>query len=299
MKTIYILILFILSFFLSSCELNNCSESYDFKFAFLTDIHVQPEQNAIEGFKQAIDTVNKLNPNFVVTGGDLIMDALEQDYSRSDSLYNIYSEIAKHFDMPVYNTLGNHEIFGWFNPERIENTHKEYGKKMYENRIGKKRYYTFSEGGWRFYIFDSVQQKDKNHYYGFIDSSQIEWIKEDLKHIGKTIPIAIITHIPLVTVWTQLKHGAEEANSPSVIITNAQEVLELFKEHNLKLVLQGHLHFYENIEVNGIHFITGGAVSSKWWEGTNNGLEEGFLMVYVKGENCKVKYIDYGWEVGE
>ena len=62
----------------------------NFTFVFMTDIHLQPERNAIEGFNQAIDSVNKLNPDFVITGGDLIMDALGQSFERSDSLYNFY-----------------------------------------------------------------------------------------------------------------------------------------------------------------------------------------------------------------
>ena len=49
-----------------------------FSFAFLTDIHLQPEKHAVEGFRLAIDTINKLNPDFVLTGGDLVMDVLDQ-----------------------------------------------------------------------------------------------------------------------------------------------------------------------------------------------------------------------------
>ena len=48
----------------------------DFTFVFMTDIHLSPEKSAPVGFQQAIDTVNRLNPAFVITGGDLIMDAL-------------------------------------------------------------------------------------------------------------------------------------------------------------------------------------------------------------------------------
>jgi len=88
-------------------------------------------------------------------------------------------------------------------------------------------------------------------------------------------------------------------NIPRSVVSNSKEVLELFKGHNLKLVLQGHLHFYEDIYVEGIHFITGGAVCSAWWTGKFNGLEEGFLRIDVKGDDFSTEYIDYGWEVPE
>lgn len=41
----------------------------EFSFAFMTDIHVQPENNAEAGFRAAITKVNELNPEFVITGG--------------------------------------------------------------------------------------------------------------------------------------------------------------------------------------------------------------------------------------
>ena len=80
----------------------------EFSFAFLTDIHLQPEKEAVTGFRQAIDTVNKLNPDFVITGGDLVMDVLDQTYGRADSLFTLYKEVSSEFNMPVYNAVGNH-----------------------------------------------------------------------------------------------------------------------------------------------------------------------------------------------
>ena len=68
-------------------------------------------------------------------------------------------------------------------------------------------------------------------------------------------------------------------------------------DHNLKLVLQGHLHYLEDIKVNGVNFITVGAVSARWWNGPNHGVEEGFLMISTEGDDFDYEYIDYGWEV--
>ena len=78
----------------------------------MTDIHLTQQRNAVPGFLQAINTINGLHPDFVITGGDLIMDALGQRYSAADSLYNLYTDTAGNLTMPVYNTMGNHEIYG-------------------------------------------------------------------------------------------------------------------------------------------------------------------------------------------
>ena len=66
------LLLVIIIFFISACT----KRSDSFRFAFMTDIHLQQELRAEEGFAKAIAKVNDLNAEFVITGGDLIMDAL-------------------------------------------------------------------------------------------------------------------------------------------------------------------------------------------------------------------------------
>jgi Icc-related predicted phosphoesterase len=270
-------------------------QDYDFSFVFMIDIHLRPERGAVEGFRKAIKTVNNLAPDFVIAGGDLIMDAIEQPYERADSLYNLYIETSKEFKMPVYNTLGNHEIFGLYETSGVDPTHPEYGKKMYLNRIGK-RYYSFDHKGWHFMVLDSVGETEDRKYKGVIDSAQMEWIKDDLAEVDRDVPIVISVHIPFITVATQLKSGPLSAIEENQVVTNSKETLNLFRDHNLKLVLQGHLHFLEDVYVNGIHFITGGAVCAAWWKGPNDGLEEGYIVVYVKGKEFDWEYIDYGWD---
>jgi hypothetical protein len=178
----------------------------------------------------------------------------------------------------------------------VDPDHPEYGKKMFDKRIGK-TYYSFDYKGWHFLILDSVAAVNRERYVGKIPEEQVEWIKRDLEKTGKNTPIVLSTHIPFITSMTQVYSGSLEANDDFIVIVNSKEVLELFNGHNLKLVLQGHLHFLEAIYVRGIHFITAGAVCGKWWEGPNKETEEGFVLVKVKGENLEWDYIDYGWDV--
>ena len=226
------------------------------------------------------------------------MDALAQTEGRADTLYNLYLEAIKEIDMPIYNTIGNHELFGIYEKSGIDPSHEFYGDKMFANRIGEK-HYAFNHKGWRFYILDAIDETEERTYYGHIDQEQMDWLKQDLNSVDKNTPIAISVHIPFITVQTQLLQGPLAPNGPGSVITNGQEVLELFKDFNLKLVLQGHLHFLEDIYAQGIHFITGGAVSAAWWNGPRNGMEEGFLLVKVSDDELTWDYIDFGWEVEE
>ena len=285
---------------LGACNTQSSKETIKaedgFSFAFLTDIHLQPEKNAVAGFRQAIDTVNKLNPDFVITGGDLVMDALDQTHGRVDSLYALYKEVSGEFNMPVYNAVGNHEVYGWHRDEDGIELNPDFGKKMYEKEMGE-RFYSFDHKGWHFIILDAIYRGDEGNYIGKIDQEQVEWLKGDLDKTDKLTPIAITVHIPFITSRTQLSQGALAANSEGGVITNSLEVLQMFREYNLKLVLQGHLHFNEDLYVgNQVHFITGGAVSGQWWSNKPGSQpEEGFQMIHVKGDELSSEYIDFGW----
>lgn len=135
-------------------------------------------------------------------------------------------------------------------------------------------------------------------YYGYISQEQLNWLKDELSKTDTTMVLIVSTHIPLLTTFSQIRNGAMAANDRGLVVENSKEIFDLFKRHNLKLVLQGHLHIYEDINIqNKIKFVTGGAVSARWWTGPNEGLEEGFVLVRIKGDKVETEYIDYGWEV--
>ena len=164
-----ILFIAVVSLF-SGCQ----KAAQNFEFVFMTDIHLQPEKNAVEGFKQAIAKVNEIDPDFVITGGDLIMDALGQSYERASQLYDLYLETATDFEMPVYNTIGNHENFGLYTESGVSPEHPEYGKKMYQNRVNEALYYSFDHKGWHFIVLDAIGFTEDRRYIGEVDAAQLE-----------------------------------------------------------------------------------------------------------------------------
>ena len=295
------LILLSISIFLASClgkPIKPERPVPGFTFAFLTDIHLEPERNAIRGFQMAIDEVNKLSPDFVLTGGDLVFDAMNAKEKRADSLFNIYIEAIRNLKVPFYNTIGNHDLFGISGESGISTDNPMYGTKMYEAKLGKK-YYSFEHKGWKFFVLRSVQITQDRQYTGAIDSAQMAWLREELASTDKSIPLVIVTHMPFITSISQLKNGSMAANPDGLVVRNSKQVLDLFKQHNLKLVLQGHLHIVEDIYTHGIHFITGGAVSANWWQGPLDGMNEGFMLLSIKGDNISWNYIEYGWKAGK
>ena len=283
---------FILIFF-SACK----DKAADFRFVFMTDIHVQPERRAGEGFKSAIQAVNGLAPDFVITGGDLIMDALQTPEARVDSLYTLYQNLSAAFKMPVYNTLGNHEVFGLYEASGISPANPAYGKQMFRRRLGGgKTYYSFDYKNWHFIILDGIGFTAERRYYGHVDSLQLDWLKTDIAAVKPATPIVLSTHIPLFSIYGQMKNGPTYAMGAGSVITNALDVMQILAGHNLKLVLQGHLHVLEEIRYGNTTFLTGGAVSGAWWKGSRDGTPEGFLLVKVKGTDFSWTYKTYGWQ---
>jgi len=284
---------FILIFF-SACK----DHSTEFRFVFMTDIHVQPERQAAQGFKMAIEAVNRLNPAFVITGGDLIMDALQTPADRVDSLYILYQDLSAAFKMPVYNTMGNHEVFGLYEASGISPENRAYGKQMFRDRLGNgTTYYSFDYKGWHFIVLDGIGFTAERRYYGHVDSLQLNWLKNDIAAVDPSIPVVLSTHIPLFSVYGQMKNGPMFAMGEGGVVTNALEVINILAGHNLKLVLQGHLHVLEEMRYGNTTFITGGAVCGAWWKGSRDGTPEGFLVVEVKHNDFSWEYKTYGWQV--
>ncbi|MRI01169.1 hypothetical protein GH721_11570 [Kriegella sp. EG-1] len=261
-----------------------------FEFAFLTDIHIKPEMNAPQGFQMAIDKVNELQPDFVITGGDLVYDAMRGDFDKCEPLFNLYKEMAKGFQMPIYNCLGNHDLFAIYeeSPESAEHPDYKYG--MWERHFGKS-YYSFDHKGWHFITLNSLDVTPNKRYKAIFHDAQLDWLKKDLAKVDKTTPIIITTHIPMMCTYTQLNGGNGR------VVENAPDAFKILENHNLKLVLQGHIHWKEFGMVNDrFHFLTGGSIAGNGWKGRRHNTKEGFVKIKVTGEDFTWDYIDHGWE---
>ena len=79
------------------------------RIAHLTDIHVQPERGAPKGMEAAIEHAQgqKDKPDMIITGGDLIMDALATDKTRVTELWDIFTSVLRaNVELPVEHTIG-------------------------------------------------------------------------------------------------------------------------------------------------------------------------------------------------
>lgn len=262
-----------------------------FEFAFLTDIHIKPEMQAPKGFEMAIDKVNELNPDFVITGGDLVYDVMRGDFAKSEALFELYNNMAKTFKMPVHNCIGNHDLFAIYEESPETEDHPDYKYGMWERHFGK-TYYSFDHKGWHFITLNSLDVTDDKRYKTIFHEAQLKWLEDDLRKVDNSTPIVITTHIPMICAYTQLNGG-----NGNRTVDNASVVFKMLENHNLKLVLQGHIHWKEYGFVNDrFHFLTGGSIAGNGWKGRRHNTKEGFMKIKITGDDFSWEYIDHGWE---
>jgi len=255
----------------------------NFKFAFLTDIHLSLDRLRSEnGFQAAIDTAIQKNADLIITGGDNIDIDGTKDTTYCLTLYKEYYDFLMKQDIKIYPTIGNHDRYWAGGIESLHNA------GLFESYFSKS-YKSFDHKGWHFMILNSVEVSDGKYVVG---EDQKNWIVKDLERVDPATPIVVSVHVPFLSLYYAALEGKI---TDTDTFANFKEIWDLFNDHNLKLVLQGHQHLYEEINILDVQFITGGAVSASWWGGPFHGTEEGFLLVHVDGEEFSWEYVDYGW----
>ncbi len=131
------------------------------------------------------------------------------------------------------------------------------------------------EDGWLFLGIDSTNEAKSDVS---IRSDQLSFIKKQLEKINKKRPIALMTHHPF---------------NPNTMyrVQNADEVLAMFGEHNLKLVAAGHFHGNQEEERDGVLFTTTACCSST--RGNHDGTtSKGFRLFHVDKETIATEYVE-------
>ena len=267
-----------------------------FTFLFLTDAHIQPELNAAVGTDMAFKKARTFKADFAIQGGDHVFDALGVSKSRALSLFDLYDKTEQDLGLKVYHTIGNHDVVGIYPSSGIAPTDPQYGKRLFEDRFGK-RFYSFDHKGHHFIVLDSIGITDDRAYEGRVDAEQLKWLAADLAALPKATPIIVSVHIPLVSAFASYLPEAQTASKHhSLTVANANEVLDLFEGHNIIGVLQGHTHINENVEYKGVNYITSGAICGNWWKGVRMGTPEGFTVVQVANGRMTTRYETYGFK---
>ena len=248
------------------------------RFAHLSDIHVKPGIIPETGMARALAHVQSLKkkPDFILNGGDAIMDALHADKQSTKIQFDLFSDILrKENSLPVYHCIGNHDVWGWFVKENKPDQDNLYGKVwVKENFQMPNRFYRFKKGNWQFIVLDSTQLNPAGGYIARLDPEQLEWLQQELKQIPATDHVCIVSHIPILSICAGLFFDKTEANGDLKIQRNLMHtdflaLKKIFIQYpSIKVCISGHIHLQDELDFLGVKYYCNGAVSGNWWKGT-------------------------------
>jgi len=195
------------------------------------------------------------HPEWVIHTGDLVYNVYKDPSPPQAFIRKFYQPLADLLHAaPIYPVFGNHEgyedaywrdqpfYYAAFPP--LENS---YGGDDFGGVSGQREWYAFTHGNYQFIFLNSQQ------FYSLdLREEQNAWLQERLGGSTSTTNI-VIFHIPPYTSGYHPDDG----------IPIRQAWIPLFEEANVALVLSGHDHNYERLELNGITYIVSGGGSNK------------------------------------
>jgi Icc protein len=273
-------------------------KSQALRIAHLTDIHLKNQFDAPTRFTRCLHHMQQQSPrvDLVLNGGDIVFDMNKENIGTISEQWKLYKSVwAAECSLPVNYCLGNHDI--WWNED--DRSQVLYGKEYSMEQIGlQKPYHSFTKGGWKFIILDSVHLDiDNTWYIGKLGDEQFAWLENELKATDPSMPVLVMSHIPILTATNLVD---DDVVNKWVMLggdmhTDVAKIIKLFYKHpNVKLCLSGHIHLREKLVYNNVTYICNGAVSGAWWEGNKHETAPGYGLIdlYTDG-SFEENYINY------
>jgi serine/threonine-protein phosphatase CPPED1 len=202
----------------TSIKLNNDPDQ--FTFAVVSD---RTGGHRDKVFSQAVQRVNLLQPQFVMSVGDLI----EGYTTKEETIQKEWDEFdgyTKRFEMPFFYVPGNHDLT---NKTMVTKWGERYGK----------RYYHFT---YRDVLFLCLCSENPPDGMGTIDEEQQRWVAKTVQANREARWTFVFLHKP---IWT-----AKELDK------NGWAAVEKALSGRGYTVFCGHVHRYQRFERNGAEY---------------------------------------------
>jgi len=245
----------------SLVELAFADESRNFRFAYISDAHLQHisgtrfVRNWDRGLIRAIAEANLLDPkpDFVVFGGDLAQLGMKEELDHG-------AELLSKLKYQTYCVMGEHDYY------------LDLGE--YWSRLFGPQHYSFDHKGVHFVFLNSVLTYDEwtherwpsaeqrmlemagldnpNGSPFMVGDDQREWMRKDLEGVDKSTPLVVFSHSPLQKLYKGWNFWTDDA----------EQIQDLLKPFDKVTVIYGHVH---QIQYNQIGNITFHAVMATAW----------------------------------
>lgn len=268
------------------------------RVAHITDIHVQPGKVSEYGMAQAMHGVNDLTDkaDFIITGGDSIMDACNTSKDRVKAMWQTFHSIWKgNNSLEAFHTIGNHDVF---NLSKTTAGFAENKKWACDEFQIPKPYHFFDKGKWRFIILDSVHPKSIPGYIGRIDPEQLDWLRKTIADTPVDNYVCIVSHIPILAVCTMFDGAKNDKHRWGIRGSNlhidALVLKDLFyQSKKVKACLSGHIHLVDQVDYLGTSYYCNGAVSGGWWGGNYHEFPPVFAVMNFYDDGSSSRELHY------
>jgi hypothetical protein len=209
-------------------QLNN--DPADFQFVIVSD---RTGGHRPEVFTRAVDQINLLQPEFVVSVGDLI-EGYTRETKEAGRQWREFQSMVSRLDMPFFYVPGNHDLS---NKTMDGLWQEKFGRKWYE----------FVYRDVLFLMLNSEDPPDVD--YGAISDEQIAWLEKTLAAHPRPRWTFVFLHKPMWVVPT--------------LETNGWLKVEKLLAGRKYTVFAGHVHRYQKFVRRGQNYYmlatTGGA----------------------------------------
>jgi 3',5'-cyclic AMP phosphodiesterase CpdA len=203
------------------------------------------------GIIQIAEIANLEKPDFVFHCGDLT------PFGQPNQYEDVISALET-FSVPVYTTVGNHDI-------------REGGNERYLENFDSPTY-SFDSGPAHFTVFNTST--------GDVSETEMMWLENDLSQSSSEIKF-VFTHIPLFDPRAGQDHALMNT-------TTAEQLMTLFEAQDVNTVFSGHIHMYNESVRNGVRYvITGGAGASLYASEEEGGIHH-FMNITVTENGVEI-----------
>jgi 3',5'-cyclic-AMP phosphodiesterase len=194
----------------------------ELSFVQISDSHMGFDKAAnpdvVATLKAAVDKINALPvaPQFMLHTGDISHLSKPEEFDTVDQILHGAS-VKETFYVP-----GEHDLLNDDGKQYLE----RYGKGTKGSG-----WYSIEKKGVHFIGLVNVMNL-KAGGLGTLGPEQLEWMKDDVKHLKSSTPIVVFAHIPLWSVYPEWGWGTEDSG----------QALGYLKKFGSVTVLNGHIH---------------------------------------------------------
>lgn len=204
----------------------------EIKIGLLSDLHFDIIHDGEDRLHFFLDVMRLEKPDALIQMGDFAIPKPE-----NSKIIQSFNEAQS----KTFHVLGNHDMDDGFSKKEVT---EKYGMPSL--------YYSEDLGSIRLIVLDGNDPDSptkKGGYDSFIGPDQQIWLIKELENSDK--PILIVSHQPIAGIYT---------------IDNSLEIQEILSSFSSKilLVLNGHAHVDQHIEVGGVNYVHINSASYYW-----------------------------------